>query len=101
VNMADMYWDQPTDASQEQASVPEPEEPPDNAEEPSPPKPLSAPPEREPDEHLHDALRRVVLDDVAGYEQALRDAGFSEAEARRLVFERMRPREEGLTRRGG
>lgn len=98
MNMADMYWDQPTDASQEEPDSPDPGEPPEEHEE-TPPTPLPAPPEMEPDEQLHAALISVVMDDVAGYEQALRDAGFSEAEARRLVFERMRPREEGLTRR--
>lgn len=88
-----MFWDGPTgpvDASQFDDG-PEQEEPPDAG--------SSTPSESgSTQEDLDDALRRVVLDDIAGTRDALGRAGFSESEANRLIFERQRPREEGRRR---
>ena len=108
MSMADMYWDQPTGASQE---LPEEQRPMSSAEsppdEPAPEAPAAndAPattttelPASNEDAALRVALSRIVLGDTAGWRAALRDAGFSEAEAGRLIFERLRPRDEGRGR---
>ena len=52
----------------------------------------------EADEQVPAAVRQVILADSAEWHSLLQAAGFSRAEAGRLVFERMRPRDEGLIR---
>jgi hypothetical protein len=39
-------------------------------------------------------------DEADEWRRRLREAGFSEAEAEKLIFERLRPRQEGRTRTG-
>ena len=51
-----------------------------------------------PDAFLRQALARLRLEDTAEWLRLLEQAGFSHAEAGRLIFERVRPREEGRTR---
>jgi hypothetical protein len=53
---------------------------------------------RDPDTQLNQALRRIEGDDVAAWQRLLEAAGFSPSEAQRLIFERLRPRDEGRRR---
>jgi hypothetical protein len=54
-------------------------------------------PERAPEPTRRRAARKSV-EDTETQLKRLEQAGFSRAEAARLIFERMRPREEGLVR---
>jgi hypothetical protein len=112
--MADLFWDQPTDPS-------DPSD--ENAEgEPKPRRRRRDAGARDAagrgrvgavsgeggaekdtpdtDARLREALSRVVYGDTDEWERALRDAGFSDAQARHLIFERLRPRDEGRVRAG-
>lgn len=46
----------------------------------------------------HDAREMALLRETPIWQQALEHAGFTQAEASRLIFERVRPRAEGATR---
>jgi hypothetical protein len=104
--MADMFWDQPTDSVQEETNPPRRRA--RRARTPRRPNTSEPPAGQTDDRHDQDddtpegrlraALRRVVLDDAAGWHAALRAAGFSDAECRRLIFERLQPRAEGRAR---
>lgn len=47
---------------------------------------------------VHSALQKVVLEDARSWQRLLEQSGFTHAEAGRLIFERVRPRDEGLVR---
>ena len=51
-----------------------------------------------PDALLGFALARLRYEDAAEWLRLLEQAGFSHAEAGRLIFERLRPRDEGIAR---
>lgn len=97
MSMADMYWDQPTDLSQEEPD--EQSRTDDSADDAAAEAAADADDvDQTPEGQLRHALSRVVLDDAASWRKALKDAGFSDEESRRLIFERLRPRGEGRTR---
>ncbi len=99
--MAEMYWDQPTEpAESADPSVEQPKRP-RRRSRPAASASGETPGEQvsHPEQQLREALDRVVLDDIGHWEEALRSAGFSHAEVRHLIFERLRPRDEGRVRR--
>jgi hypothetical protein len=100
MNESDMYWDGPTGPadSPHYEDGAEDDESSETADSSEARDYGTASADNAPEDALQEALQRVVLEDTPALRQALEAAGFSSSEANRLIFERRRPRAEGLTR---